>query len=447
MKWIRKLWGFSSDKKWKRVVASFYYFFSISFLIDSLFEVPVIRANMYDMVIFKTSSILFGISFLMPALLFSIKEFKNKIPFLKQNKWWTTTLGFIAIMLLFTLSSDAVNLFHSKDYQERYEDYNKTSIIYTAQESDEVAEEDKSSLSIEELNSNFDNLIDNDIKQDNNTSENNNDISVEEPNTNETPVIDSNIPNDTKSMSVHYIDVGQGDSIFIELPNSMTMLIDAGESSKGKNVINYIKSLGFSKINYLIGTHPHTDHIGGLAQVINTFDIEKIYMPKAVSTSKTYENLLNTISAKGLVINTAKAGVNIINTNDIIIDIIAPNNISYSNLNNYSVVLKIKYKNKSFLFTGDAETLSENEIKTNVSADVIKVAHHGSDSSSGQSFVNKVKPKYAIISVGTNNRYDHPIQSIIDRWQNSGAKVYRTDLNGTIIITTDGTNIDVKTTK
>lgn len=448
MKRFSKLWGLGSNKKWKKVIALFYYIFGIFFLLNSLLELPVIKANMYDMVIFKISTILFGLSFLMPGLLFSIKEFKNRIPILKRNKWWTTTLGFVIIISLFTLGSDVVKLFHTSDYQERYENYNKTNIIYTSQESDEIPEEDKSTLSNEELNSNLDDLIDED-KNDktSNDNGNKNNVTNEKPNNNEKPVDSNENTNEQKMMRVHYIDVGQGDAIFIELPNSQTMLIDAGESSKGQIVINYIKSLGFSKIDYLLGTHPHTDHIGGLAQVINAFNIGKVYMPKAVSTSKTYENLLNTIAAKNLKINTAKAGINVIQESNITADIIAPNNDSYSSLNNYSIVLKIKYKDKSFLFNGDAETLSENEIKTDVSADVIKIGHHGSDTSSGQSFVNKVKAKYAIVSVGSSNRYDHPIQSILDRWQNSGTKIYRTDLSGTIIVTTNGTSIDIKTAR
>jgi beta-lactamase superfamily II metal-dependent hydrolase len=170
-------------------------------------------------------------------------------------------------------------------------------------------------------------------------------------------------------------------------------------------------------------------------------------MPKAISTSKTYENLLNTIAKKKLRIKTAKAGVNILNNNNLKINIIAPNNDSYSNLNNFSAVIKITYGNKFFLFMGDAETKSENEIISNVSADVIKIGHHGSDSSSGQSFINKVNAKYAIISVGSNNKYEHPYQTVIDRWTNSGTIIYRTDINGNIIVTSDGNSIDIISSK
>lgn len=250
-----------------------------------------------------------------------------------------------------------------------------------------------------------------------------------------------------EKIKIHFIDVGQGDSIFIELPNNETMLIDAGESSKEEVVSEYINTLGYNKINYVIGTHPHSDHIGGLAHIINSFNIEKIYMPKALSTSKTYENLLNTIYKNNKNIITAKAGIKIIDEDNLKINILAPNNNNYSNLNNYSVVIKINYKSKSFLFMGDAEILSENEILTDVSADIIKIGHHGSDTSSSESFLSKVNPKYAIIMVGENNKYNHPNQTILDRLERNNIITYRTDLNGNIVITSDGNEINVEVSK
>lgn len=250
-----------------------------------------------------------------------------------------------------------------------------------------------------------------------------------------------------ENIKIHFIDVGQGDSIFIELPNNETMLIDAGESSKEEVVSEYINTLGYNKINYIIGTHPHSDHIGGLAHIINSFNIEKIYMPKALSTSKTYENLLNTIYKNNKNIITAKAGIKIIDEDNLKINILAPNNNNYSNLNNYSVVIKINYKSKSFLFMGDAEILSENEILTDVSADIIKIGHHGSDTSSSESFLSKVNPKYAIIMVGENNKYNHPNQTILDRLERNNIITYRTDLNGNIVITSDGNEINVEVSK
>lgn len=248
-------------------------------------------------------------------------------------------------------------------------------------------------------------------------------------------------------LKVHYLDVGQGDSIFIELPNNETMLIDAAESYQSENIINYLKNLNYQKIDYVIGTHPHTDHIGGLKDIINTFEIGKIYMPKVVSTTKTYESLLMAIKDKNLKINTAKAGTSIIDTNALKINILAPNNSTYTELNNYSVVTKITYGTTKFLFMGDAEKLSENEIKEDVTADVIKIGHHGSNTSSSIDFIKKVNAKYGIISVGLNNKYNLPKEEIITNWENSGTKIYLTSINGTITASSDGTNIKIESEK
>ena len=248
-------------------------------------------------------------------------------------------------------------------------------------------------------------------------------------------------------LKVHYLDVGQGDSIFVELPNNETMLIDAAESYQSENIINYIKNLNYQKIDYVIGTHPHTDHIGGLKDIINTFEIGKIYMPKVVSTTKTYESLLMAIKDKNLKINTAKAGTSIIDTDTLKINILAPNNSTYTELNNYSVVTKITYGTTKFLFMGDAEKLSENEIKENVTADVIKIGHHGSNTSSSIDFIKKVNAKYGIISVGLNNKYNLPKEETITNWENSGTKIYLTSTNGTIRASSDGTNIKIESEK
>lgn len=248
-------------------------------------------------------------------------------------------------------------------------------------------------------------------------------------------------------LKVHYLDVGQGDSIFIELPNNKTMLIDAAESYQSENIINYLKNLNYQKIDYVIGTHPHTDHIGGLKDIINTFEIGKIYMPKVVSTTKTYESLLMTIKDKNLKINTAKAGTSIIDIDTLKINILAPNNSTYTELNNYSVVTKITYGTTKFLFMGDAEKLSENEIKEDVTADVIKIGHHGSNTSSSIDFIKKVNAKYGIISVGLNNKYNLPKEETITNWENSGTKIYLTSINGTITAISDGTNIKIESEK
>ena len=251
----------------------------------------------------------------------------------------------------------------------------------------------------------------------------------------------------SEDLKVHFLDVGQGDSIFIELPTNETILIDASIKDASNKIINYLREENVSKIDYVFATHPHSDHIGGMSAVIKAFDIGQIYMPKAVTTTKTYENLLLTIKDKNLKIKAAKAGNTIIDTDDLKLVVLAPNQDSYESLNNYSIVLKLTYKEKSFLFMGDAETLSEKEITGDVQADVLKVGHHGSRTSTNQAFLNKVNPSYAVISVGLNNDYKHPHQEVIDRLEKKNIKIYRTDQNGDIIFTTDGYNIDVKVEK
>lgn len=432
---LNKLWGFRTNKTWKKVLACIYYLFCLIFITLTLFDKPEIQMSIYDLIIYKISTIMMSSSYLIPVILLSDFKFKEKIPLIKRKKWWSDLIGYIIFFIIIVCLSNIVTLFHTNTFKINYENYIKTEIIYQSVESDEVPENEKSNLTSDELVQDYEKL----------ENDKNNDKIESQEEYNKNQSIENISQN--KKIKIHYIDVDQGDSIFIELPNEETMLIDAGEASKGTIVENYIKKLGYTKIDYLIGTHPHTDHIGGLSYIIENFKIGKIYMPKAVSTSKTYENLLNTISEKGLKITTAKAGVNIIDINDLKIDIISPTKDSYNNLNNYSAVIKINYKNNKFLFMGDAESTVENEILEDVSADVIKIGHHGSNTSSSNPFISKVKAKYAIIMVGLNNRYNHPNQDTIDKWEKSGATIYRTDLNGNITVTSDGDEINIDTTK
>lgn len=242
---------------------------------------------------------------------------------------------------------------------------------------------------------------------------------------------------------VTVLDVGQGDAIFIELTDKRCMLIDAGESEYGKAVTDYISSSGYDKIDYLVATHPHADHIGGMNRVVTSFDIGKVYMPRAAADTKTYENLLSTIDKKGLRISTAKAGVNILNEDSLKIDILAPNSADYAGLNNYSAVIKITFGSVKFLFMGDAEAESENEIKADVSADFVKIGHHGSNTSSSEAFVRRVGAKYAAVSVAEENDYNLPVTKIINRWRNSGAQVLMTKDVGNIVARSDGQNLTV----
>lgn len=244
-------------------------------------------------------------------------------------------------------------------------------------------------------------------------------------------------------LKVHYIDVGQGDSEFLELPNGQTMLIDAGNPENGTQIVNYVKGLGHNKIDYLVATHPHSDHIGGMAEVVDSLDIGSVYMPKKSTNTKTFEGLLSALQNKGLKINTAKVGVNIIKTGDLNIDILAPVNIDGNDLNQYSAVIKVTYGTTKFLFMGDAGQPSEEQISADVSADVLKVGHHGSKTASSQEFLNKVHPRYAVIEVGKGNSYGHPTAATLSKLQGVGATIYRTDNDGTIIFTSDAKTITI----
>jgi beta-lactamase superfamily II metal-dependent hydrolase len=244
---------------------------------------------------------------------------------------------------------------------------------------------------------------------------------------------------------LHFIDVGQGDSTLIILPNNQTMLIDAGKSNYGYTVVNYLKNLKISKIDYLVMTHPDADHIGGINAVINNFKIDKIYMTNKTSTTKTFEDILLNMESKGLTFSTLNSGDNIIIGNDFNVTVLSPVK-QYSDSNEMSIVIKLIYKNDSFLLMGDAGTEAEYDILSNnqnVSANLIKIGHHGSKYSSSYYFLEKVNPQYAIISAGKNNQYGHPSTEILNRLNVLNIKIYRTDINGNIIAVSNGNKINI----
>jgi competence protein ComEC len=241
---------------------------------------------------------------------------------------------------------------------------------------------------------------------------------------------------------VHFIDVGQADSILIQ-NGDHAMLIDAGNNDDADLVTQYLQKQGVKKIEYLIGTHPHEDHIGGMDGVINAFPIAQVILPHVTHTTKTFSDMVTAMKNKGYQATKPVVGDRY-SLGDASFVILAPTAPEYEGLNNYSVVIKLSYGNTSFLFAGDAEKESEEEMIAtglDLSANLLKLGHHGSRSSTSAAFLQKVHPQYAVISVGKGNDYGHPHQETMKRLQSNGALVYRTDESGTIIATSDGQRI------
>lgn len=243
----------------------------------------------------------------------------------------------------------------------------------------------------------------------------------------------STIPQDN-NLRVYCLDVGQGDSILIT-NNNKTMLIDASTNEMGSRVVKYLNDLGIKKIDYLVGTHPHEDHIGGLDNVIKNFDIGTIYMPNVVATTKTFEEVIDAISAQKLKVTSPKTGDKF-TVGNAECEVMSIRN-DKDDYNNCSIVIKMDFNNVSYLFTGDAEESVESSRKW-PHIDVLKVGHHGSNTSSSKKFLEQIKPEVALISVGQGNTYGHPTQATLKRLSNIGAKIYRTDENGTILLIEKG---------
>lgn len=260
-------------------------------------------------------------------------------------------------------------------------------------------------------------------------------------------------------LEIHFIDVGQGDCSLI-IWNGSAMLIDSGEKEEAKTVLKYLKKQGVEKLDYIIVTHPHSDHMGSMSEIISAVDVGKVIAPrvseKLTPTSKTYEDFLLALRNKALKLTAAKPEtVYTLGTSEEDgksppeFEILAPLE-DYDDLNNYSVVLRLTYGSTAYLFTGDAEKKAERDILESgakLDADVMKLGHHGSSSSTSEKFLEAVSPDYCIIQCGAGNTYGHPHKDTIEAVEEAGAEWYSNDRDGTIVIYSDGKEIFIQKEK
>ena len=255
---------------------------------------------------------------------------------------------------------------------------------------------------------------------------------------------DSKVPKDSELM-ISYMDVGQGDAAYIKV-NGNDILIDAGPRSNSKELLEQLKAKNIDDFELVIATHPHEDHIGGMVDVFKEYEVKDFYSPKITHTTKTYENLVKAVKDEGLKTKELKGGMVIDLGEGAKFEVFTPQKSEYEELNDYSPIMKLSFGDTSYLFTGDAEKLAEEEAlakyKNSLDSDVIKFGHHGSSSSSSNAFIEAVSPKYGIISCAKDNKYGHPHRETLDIIKKYNIKTFRTDTDGEIILTSDGKSIN-----
>lgn len=247
----------------------------------------------------------------------------------------------------------------------------------------------------------------------------------------------------TSDLQIYYFDVGQADSILI-LNNDTAMLIDAGNNADGPLLVDYIKNkLKINKIDIVVGTHPHEDHIGGIDDIINNFDIGDVYLPEVITTTKTFEDMITAIENKDLAISIPEIGEKF-KLGEADFEVIYTGTDD-KDLNATSIIINMLYGEKTYLFTGDTtEEVEDTILNQNIDIDVLKVAHHGSRYSSSYEFLKIATPEYAIVSVGEENSYEHPHQEAINRIKKHTNNIYMTKDVGTILLTSDGKEIEIE---
>lgn len=247
------------------------------------------------------------------------------------------------------------------------------------------------------------------------------------------------------SMTIHYIDVGQGDSQLITTPDGSAILIDAGPNSEEDKLLSYLKSQDIDELNYVIFTHPHEDHIGGADMILQKFKVNHVIISDVTYTSATFLRMLEAIEESDAKLIIAAVGQKY-TFGKVSFNILAPVSDKYTSMNDWSVVLRLDYRKTSFIFTGDAEMLSESEMMQKFDAsdfkcDVYKAGHHGSTTSNSEAFLALCDPTFAVISCGKGNDYGHPHSEILNFFLKMGIKIYRTDMDGTVVFISDGNTV------